>query len=129
VKSNGTKGSGGKRTGKATSDSLKYAQEITSTADRPEREGRSLVTTDHEVIRQWAKARKAVPATVEGTEHGDHLGVLRLNFPGYSGDRLTEVSWDDWFDTFDKRRLNFIYQQKQTSGKRSNFFRLENPDE
>jgi hypothetical protein len=125
----GTKGSGGKRTGKATSDSLKYAQEIKSTADKPEREGRSLVTTDHEVIRQWAKARKAVPATIEGTEHDGHLGVLRLDFPGYSGDRLTQVSWDDWFDAFDKRRLNFIYQQKQTSGKRSNFFRLENPDE
>jgi len=124
-----TKGSGGKRTGKATSDSLKYAQEIKSTADKPERAGRSLVTTDHEVIRQWAKARKAVPSTVAGTEHDGHLGVLRLDFPGYSGDRLTEVSWDDWFDAFDKRRLNFIYQQKQTSGKRSNFFRLENPDE
>jgi predicted HTH domain antitoxin len=128
-KSSGTKGSGGKRTGKNTSDSLKYAQEIRSVDDRPEREGRSLVTTDHEVIRQWAKARKAVPATVEGTEHDGHLGVLRLNFPGYSGDRLTEVSWNDWFDAFDKRRLNFIYQQKQTSGKRSNFFQLENPDQ
>ena len=122
-------GGGGKRTGKATSDSLKYSQEIRSTSDKPERPGRSLVTTDHDVIRQWAQARKAVPATVAGTEHGGHLGVLRLDFPGYSGDRLKEVSWDDWFEAFDKRRLNFIYQQKQASGKRSNFFQLENPDE
>jgi predicted HTH domain antitoxin len=122
-------GDGGKRTGKATSDSLKYSQEIRSTSDEPERPGRSLVTTDHDVIRQWATARKAVPATVAGTEHSGHLGVLRLDFPGYSGDRLKEVSWDDWFDAFDKRRLNFIYQQKQSSGKRSNFFKLENPDE
>jgi predicted HTH domain antitoxin len=120
---------GGKRTGKKTSDSLKYAQEITSTDDSPERAGRSLVTTDHEVIRRWAEARKAVPATVAGTEHGDHLGVLRFDFPGYSGDRLTEVSWDEWFGTFDERRLNFIYQERQADGKPSNFFRLENPDE
>ena len=120
---------GGKRTGKATSSSLKYSQEIRSTSDKAERPGRSLVTTDHEVIRQWAKARKAVPSTVAGTEHDGHLGVLRLDFPGYSGDRLTEVSWDEWFEAFDKRRLNFIYQQKQSSGKRSNFFQLENPDE
>jgi hypothetical protein len=120
---------GGKRTGKATSDSLKYAQEIRSASDRPERAGRSLVTTDHEVIRRWAQKRRAVPATVSGTEHGGHLGVLRFDFPGYSGDRLTEVSWDDWFEAFDKRRLNFIYQETQTSGKRSNFFQLENPDE
>lgn len=127
--SSSTKGGGGKRTGKATSDSLKYAQEIRSTSDKPERQGRSLVTTDHEVIRQWAEARGAVPSTVPGTDHDGHLGVLRLDFPGYSGDRLREVSWDEWFDAFDKRRLNFIYQQKQTSGKKSNFFQLENPDE
>ena len=116
------------RTGKSTSSSLKYSQEITSTGDRPERAGRSLVTTDHAVIRQWAQSRKAVPATVPGTEHGDHLGVLRFDFPGYSGDTLTEVSWDEWLDTFDKRRLNFIYQEKLSSGKPSNFFQLESPD-
>jgi hypothetical protein len=127
--SKSTASTGGKRTGKATSDSLKYSQEIRSTDDKPERPGRSLVTTDHDVIRQWAEARKAVPSTIGGSEHDGHLGVLRLDFPGYTGDRLTEVSWDDWFDAFDKRRLNFIYQQKTANGKRSNFFQLENPDE
>ncbi|MFF5079575.1 hypothetical protein ACFY36_21170 [Actinoplanes sp. NPDC000266] len=122
--------SGGKRTGKKASKSLKYSQEITSTGDKPERLGRSLVTTDHEVIRQWAKARKAVPSTVAGTQHDGHLGVLRFDFPGYDeSDRLVEVSWAEWFEAFDKRRLNFIYQQRLTSGKRSNFFQLENPDE
>jgi predicted HTH domain antitoxin len=122
-------GSGGKRTGKKTSDSLKYAQEITSTADKPERAGRSLVTTDHEVIRRWAKARRAVPATVAGTHRDGHLGVLRFDFPGYSGDRLMEVSWAEWLRTFDERRLNFIYQETRSGGGRSNFFQLENPDE
>jgi predicted HTH domain antitoxin len=122
-------GSGGKRTGKKTSDSLKYAQEITSTADKPERAGRSLVTTDHEVIRRWAKARRAVPATVAGTHHDGHLGVLRFDFPGYSGDRLMEVSWAEWLRAFDERRLNFIYQETTSGGERSNFFQLENPDE
>ena len=121
--------SGGKRLGKKSSSSLQYSQEITSTADRPERAGRSLVTTDHEVIRQWAKARRAVPSTVAGTEHDGHLGVLRFDFPGYSGDRLVEVSWAEWFEAFDKRRLNFIYQERLASGDRSNFFQLENPDE
>src|SRR5215217_1531766 len=117
------------RTGPETSKSLKYSQEITSPADDPERPGRSLVTTSHDVIRQWAESRKAVPATVEGTEHGDHLGVLRFDFPGYGGGgRLREVSWDEWFDTFDQRRLNFIYQEERSDGSTSNFFRLESPD-
>jgi hypothetical protein len=115
------------RTGDQTSKSLKYSQEITSLDDDPERAGRSLATTSHEVIRRWAEERNAVPATVEGTEHGDHLGVLRFDFGGDS-DNLRQVSWEEWFGTFDARTLNFIYQEERKDGNQSNFFRLESPD-
>jgi Rho termination factor, N-terminal domain len=115
------------RTGAETSKSIQYSQEIASPDDDPERPGRSLVTTHHQVIREWAETRDAVPATVEGTEHGDHLGVLRLDFGGDS-DTLRHVSWDEWFATFDARRLNFIYQEERKDGTPSNFFRLESPD-
>jgi len=115
------------RTGSQSSDSLKYSQEVTSPDEEPEREGRSLVTTHHEVIRQWAEERGGEPATVGGTEHDGHLGVLRFDFGGDSDD-LQKVSWDEWFETFDARRLNFIYQEQRTDGRQSNFFRLENPD-
>ena len=115
------------RTGEGTSKSLKYSQEVTSPDDEPERAGRSLATTHHEVIKQWAEARGARPATVEGTEHGDRLGVLRFDFGDDSGG-LRHVSWDEWFRTFDERRLNFIYQEERTDGRQSNFFRLENPE-
>jgi len=115
------------RTGDQTSKSLKYSQEITSPDDHPERAGRSLATTNHEVIRNWATERGGVPATVEGTEHADGLGVLRLDFGGNS-DRLRHVSWDEWFETFDSRRLNFIYQEERKDGNQSTFFRLESPD-
>lgn len=119
---------GGKiRHGDASSSSLKYSQEVTSTEDEPEREGRSLATTHHEVIRQWAEERGGSPATVEGTEHGDHLGVLRIDFGG-DDSKLRRVSWEEWFKTFDERRLNFIYQEQRTDGTQSNFFRLENPE-
>ena len=114
------------RQGPEASRSLEYSQEVTSTDDEPEREGRSLATTHHEVIREWAEARGARPATVEGTEHGDHLGVLRFDF-GEPTDRLREVSWDEWFETFDSRQLNFIYQETRSDGSQSNFFRLDNP--
>src|SRR5215208_495010 len=115
------------RTGPETSDSLKYSQEVTSPDDDPERAGRSLVTTHHEVIKRWAEERGGVPATVEGTEHGDHLGVLRFDFGG-DDDQLRHVSWEEWFGTFDARRLNFIYQEQLSDGNQSNFFRLESPD-
>jgi hypothetical protein len=121
--------SGGVRRGKQSSKSLDYSQEITSTSESPERPGRSLVTTDHDVIRQWAEERGGSPATVAGTGRGSTLGVLRIDFPaGGRSANLRAVSWDDWFATFDERRLNFIYQEERSDGKQSNFFRLESPD-
>lgn len=114
-------------TGEHASRSVQYAQEVTSPGEESERPGRTLVTTDHDVIRRWAQERNAVPATVEGTGRGGHLGVLTLDFGGRS-DRLRHVSWEEWFKTFDARRLNFIYQEERKDGKPSNFFRLESPD-
>jgi hypothetical protein len=115
------------RTGSQTSDSLKYSQEVTSPDEDPERPGRSLATTHHQVIKQWAESRGGKPATVESTEHGDHLGVLRFDFGG-DNENLRHVSWDEWFRTFDTRKLNFIYQEERSDGSQSNFFRLESPN-
>ena len=115
------------RTGPQSSKSLKYSQEITSLDDDPERAGRSLVTTSHEVIRQWAEERDGVPATVEGTEHGDRAGVLRFDF-GERTDKLRHITWEEWFRTFDERHLNFLYQEERKDGRQSTFFRLENPE-
>jgi hypothetical protein len=113
-------------------EGVKYSQEIDSPDEHEERPGRSLVTRDHGTIRQWAEERDAVPATIAGTEHGDHLGVLRFDFPG--GDspessRLEHVDWDEWFGTFDDRGLNFVYQEHRSDGRPSNFFRLQNPSD
>jgi hypothetical protein len=79
------------------------------------------------VIKKWAEERKATPATVPGTEHGNDLGVLRLNFPAYGGDDLQEVSWDEWFKTFDDRKLVFLFQENKADGHQSNFFRFDSP--
>ena len=115
------------RGGPEASSSLKYSQEVTSPEDEPEREGRSLVTTHHEVIREWAEERGGTPATVPGTEHEGRLGVLRIDFRDET-EGLREVSWEEWFETFDTRGLNFIYQETRSDGSQSNFFRLENPN-
>nr|WP_239543381.1 hypothetical protein [Micromonospora terminaliae] len=87
------------------------------------------MTTNHEVIQRWARARGAKPATIAGTERGDRPGVLTFNIPGYrESSRIREVSWDDWFRTFDLRGLNLIYQEQMRDGRQSNFFRTENPN-
>jgi hypothetical protein len=122
----GQNGDGGIRRGPHSSRSLKYAQQITSPDQEPERLGRSLVTTNHDVIRRWGEARGANPATA-GADRG-RPSVLRFDFPGYNGRGLRPVSWEDWFRTFDERGLNFIYQEQKTDGRQSNFFRIESPE-
>ena len=105
----------------------KYDQVIESPEEHEEHPGKSLVTTDHDVIRQWAEERGAVPATAPGSEYDGRPGRLLLDFPGYGGEGLQHISWDDWFAGFEARKLNFIYQEHTKDGSQSNFFRLENP--
>jgi hypothetical protein len=103
---------------------------IESSDKHAERPGQTLATRDHEVIREWAEARGAVPATVAGTERDGRPGVLRFDFPagGRRGGRLRPVDWDEWFDTFDQRKLVFIFQEQMKDGRESNFFQLDSPD-
>ncbi|WP_348774183.1 hypothetical protein [Micromonospora sp. WMMD1155] len=120
---------GGIRTGRGTGRSVRSSQVISSTMDRPERPGRSLITANHEVIQRWARDRGAKPATIAGTERDGRVGVLTFNIPGYrESSRIREITWDDWFYTFDLRRLNLIYQEQLRDGRPSNFFRTESPD-
>lgn len=109
------------------SSTTRYAQRIESVDEHEERAGKTLVTSNHDVIRNWAEARGGKPATVPGTEHDDRPGVLRIDFPGYGGKDLRHITWDEWFEVFAERGLRFIYQEHKTDGSESNFFRLENP--
>lgn len=91
--------------------------------------GESKVTTDHETIRKWAEARDGKPATVKQTEHGDGAGLLRIDFPGYSGKgSLEEITWDEFFAKFDEKHLAFLYQDTTSSGEESRFFKLVSRD-
>ncbi len=63
---------------------------------------------------------------VRGTEENDKgPGLLRIDFPGGAGeDQLKHIYWDEFFETFDKRNLSFLYQEKTKDGKVSRFFKL-----
>src|SRR3954453_7272796 len=73
-------------------------------------------TTDHDEIRQWVEARGGYPAHVTRTESGDDPGVLRIDYPGYSGqDTLGRIEWDQFFEWFDRDKLAFLYQDEGDS--------------
>src|SRR6266571_853582 len=72
--------------------------------------------TDHDEIRQWAEDRGARPSRVSGTGVAEDVGMIRLVFPGYSGgESLEEISWDEWFDNFDDRKLVRRHTAEQTA--------------
>ena len=76
-------------------------------------------TTNHEEIRKWVEDRKGHPARVKGSE------VLRIDYPGFSGeDTLEEIEWDEFFETFEDRKLAFLYEDE----KDSRFSKLINRD-
>jgi hypothetical protein len=85
----------------------------------------AIETTDHETIRQWVEDRGGMPATVTETMEGDEAGLLRIDFPGYSGEEtLEDISWDEFFKKFDEENLQFLYQEKTDDGQTSRFCKL-----
>ena len=74
-------------------------------------------TIDHDQIRKWVEARGGYPAHVKrtGTRRGNP-GVLRIDYPGFSGEEsLERIDWDQWFEWFDRDKLAFLYQDEKKS--------------
>lgn len=83
------------------------------------------VTFDHDEIRRWAEERNAAPACVRGTGSAEDIGMIRLDFPGYSGEQsLERIEWDEWFKKSDERNLALLYQETTAAGVKSNFNKL-----
>ena len=73
-------------------------------------------TIDHDEIRRWVEQRGGKPAHVKRTTDGGDPGVLRIDFPGFSGEgTLEELAWDEWLDWFDRNELAFLYQDEPKS--------------
>ena len=78
---------------------------------------RAIATQDHNVIRQWAARHDAEPATGDETASGpatlqvnDGGTVVRFNFPAAA--RFRPITWEEWFEHFDRLRLVFVYEEE-----------------
>jgi hypothetical protein len=90
----------------------------------------SRTTTDHEEIRRWVEEHGGKPARVRGTGDDGDPGVLRIDFPQGAGeDQLEHISWDEWFDAFEKNELALLYQERKAGGEDSTFAKLVQREE
>jgi hypothetical protein len=98
-----------------------------------EREGlmsEAKSTTNHEKIRSWVEERGGKPAAVKGTGSGDDPGILRIDFPGYTGEEsLRQISWEQFFEKFEKEQLAFLFQEETKEGNESRFSKLTNRED
>jgi hypothetical protein len=79
-----------------------------------------VATRDRELIASWAARHQAKPATAEATCSGpatvdvhDSGAAIRFNFPGFG--RFQPITWDEWFQNFDRDRLTFVYEESSES--------------
>ncbi|MDB4934153.1 MAG: 1,4-alpha-glucan branching enzyme [Labilithrix sp.] len=83
------------------------------------------VTTNRKEIQKWVESRGGCPARVKGTGGRGDPGILRIDYPGFSGvETLEPISWDQWFDAFEKNNLAFLYQDSVKGGSPSRFSKL-----
>lgn len=87
----------------------------------------STVSTDHAFIRRWVEERGGHPTKVRGTESRDGEGILRIDFRE-PDEKLEPISWEEFFETFEDRKLGFLHQDETAGGKTSRFFKFVHRD-
>jgi hypothetical protein len=76
---------------------------------------RARTATDHDEIRTWAEEHGGRPAAVKRTHKDGDVGIIRIMFPDAPNsehDALEEISWEEFFQEFDKRDLALLYDEE-----------------
>lgn len=81
-------------------------------------------TTKLSQIKSWAEERRAKPARVKRSVRKGS-GLLRIVFPNRNEDELLEeIPWDVWYEIFRASKLRFLYEDRNSDEKESDFFKL-----
>jgi len=76
---------------------------------KTERSGHT--TTDHDFIRRWVEERGV------GTGGENDPGLIRIDFPGFSGEgSLEQIEWEEWFQGFEENQLAFLHRDMDHGG-------------
>lgn len=88
---------------------------------------------DHDEIRRWVEERGGRPSRVAATGPGGadakagSAGILRIDF-GEPETSLEEISWNEFFDTFEKHKLALLCEDDMSGGKKSRFSKFVTRD-
>jgi hypothetical protein len=90
-------------------------------------------TVDHDTIRTWVEERGGRPARVAATAPGKpdakagSAGILRIDF-GEPDASLEEISWNEFFETFEKHKLALLYDDDHSGRRESRFSKFVSRD-
>jgi len=70
-------------------------------------------TTDHEEIRQWATARKAIPVEIKPYHFNGDPAIIGFVFSPAVGEQpeFSLITWESFFAQFDLLGLAFAYDE------------------
>lgn len=79
-----------------------------------------FTTTSHAEIRTWIESRGGHPAAErEGSR-------LRIDFDS-KDPAIRRIPWDEFFQRFDGGNMQFVYQNAETDGSTSRYYRIMAP--
>jgi hypothetical protein len=66
---------------------------------------------------------------VKGTGKRDDAGLLRIDYEGFGDEEsLERISWEEFFEKFEEKKLAFLYQEKTSSREISRFSKFVKRD-
>lgn len=81
-------------------------------------------TRDHSRIKRWVDERQGAAATTHRDNQGRAV-KLSIEFPSArSAPQPEQISWDEFFEAFDRQKLVFRYQERAADGTLSQAFEL-----
>jgi hypothetical protein len=76
-------------------------------------------------IKQLVGAGGGCLAVVRNTARGERIGVLPIGSSNYWGEEILEIiTWEDFFEQFEDRRLSLFYEIKIREGDEIQFCKL-----
>ena len=87
--------------------------------------GQTKVTTEHDEIRHWAQERNGRPVSVKHDPLDPNGSTIQIDFlfDKYD-DNIQEISWDEFFESFEQEELALVYQTETEGGRLSRFGRI-----